>query len=722
MENFTFLQTTPNRKQNFFLFFVLLCTTIAFSQNPYNCNNCSSNDISIQKVELVSATSDGNGGYLPLPSTCNSGDIMNGYLKVTLDQNATTRYGIQISADIYVNGVYNSPINFETCNTFNSGTYNLYIPLVGSPISWTCGTSLSLRNIFIGWGNSAGNNVCNLGNCDVGPHCFKYNIDTNFVVITPLSVNFTAVGSCPPNNFAQTYVFNGSTTSGGVTPYSYSWIITKNGNPIPGSPFSGSLLTLDFSNLGGAGSYSVTLQVTDSNSPPTVSTNTQVINVGSCCVPSATCNLSPIVANSCSIPPAFTNPLDVFTFESCGKIATITSSDSGDLIVCGDGNGADFNRTYTLYYDGVPFQTCVQNIKINDNTPPTFTAPANTTIYADAQCNYDASVQVVGDVTDEADNCSTGLQATYTDSVADGACQGSHIITRTWALVDNCGNQAATQTQTITVLDNIAPTFTAPANTTIYADAQCNYDASVQVVGDVTDEADNCSTGLQATYTDSVADGACQGSHIITRTWSLVDNCGNQAATQTQTITVLDNIAPTFTAPANTTIYADAQCNYDASVQVVGDVTDEADNCSTGLQATYTDSVADGACQGSHIITRTWALVDNCGNQAATQTQTITVLDNIAPTFTAPANTTIYADAQCNYDASVQVVGDVTDEADNCSTGLQATYTDSVADGACQGSHIITRTWSLVDNCGNQAATQTQTITVLDNIAPTFTA
>ncbi|SHJ13530.1 gliding motility-associated C-terminal domain-containing protein, partial [Flavobacterium terrae] len=378
-------------------------------------------------------------------------------------------------------------------------------------------------------------------------------------------------------------------------------------------------------------------------------------------------------------------------------------------------------RTWSLVDNcGNQAATQTQTITVLDNIAPTFTAPANTTIYADAQCNYDASVQVVGDVTDEADNCSTGLQATYTDSVADGACQGSHIITRTWALVDNCGNQAATQTQTITVLDNIAPTFTAPANTTIYADAQCNYDASVQVVGDVTDEADNCSTGLQATYTDSVADGACQGSHIITRTWSLVDNCGNQAATQTQTITVLDNIAPTFTAPANTTIYADAQCNYDASVQVVGDVTDEADNCSTGLQATYTDSVADGACQGSHIITRTWSLVDNCGNQAATQTQTITVLDNIAPTFTAPANTTIYADAQCNYDASVQVVGDVTDEADNCSTGLQATYTDSVADGACQGSHIITRTWSLVDNCGNQAATQTQTITVLDNIAPTL--
>ncbi|WP_264521018.1 hypothetical protein [Flavobacterium sp. N1994] len=60
--------------------------------------------------------------------------------------------------------------------------------------------------------------------------------------------------------------------------------------------------------------------------------------------------------------------------------------------------------------------------------------------------------------------------------------------------------------------------------------------------------------------------------------------------------------------------------------------------CSSDLQATFTDSVANGQCAGSKIITRTWTLVDACGNAAAPQTQTITVTDNIAPTFTAPAN------------------------------------------------------------------------------------
>ncbi|WP_264521012.1 hypothetical protein [Flavobacterium sp. N1994] len=145
-------------------------------------------------------------------------------------------------------------------------------------------------------------------------------------------------------------------------------------------------------------------------------------------------------------------------------------------------------------------------------------------------------------------------------------------------------------------------------------------------------------------------------------------------APQTQTITVTDNIAPTFTAPANTEIFTTADCTFDASVALTGDVTNEADNCSSDLQATFNDSVANGQCAGSKIITRTWTLVDACGNAAAPQTQTITVTDNIAPTFTAPANTEIFTTADCTFDASVALNGDVTNEADNCSSDLQATF------------------------------------------------
>jgi hypothetical protein len=203
--------------------------------------------------------------------------------------------------------------------------------------------------------------------------------------------------------------------------------------------------------------------------------------------------------------------------------------------------------------------------------------------------------------------------------------------------MDNCSNAAADQVQTITVKDNLPPTFTRPANITIYTDATCGYNASIGATGDVTNETDNCSAGIQATYSDATVNGACEGSKIITRTWHLVDNCGNTAADQVQTITVLDNIPPTFTRPADITIYRNASCSYTASLIATGDVIDEHDNCSTGINAAFSDvTTVLNTCTTE--IKRTWSLVDNCGNAAANQVQTITITDNTPPVLADPPN------------------------------------------------------------------------------------
>ncbi|TBV25835.1 gliding motility-associated C-terminal domain-containing protein, partial [Meridianimaribacter sp. CL38] len=344
-------------------------------------------------------------------------------------------------------------------------------------------------------------------------------------------------------------------------------------------------------------------------------------------------------------------------------------------------------------------------INVVDTTAPTFTVPADVTI----ECDQDANdLTLTGDVTDEADNCDSGLEATYSDAVADGNCANESVITRTWSLTDDCGN-TATLVQTINVVDTTAPTFTVPADVTI----ECDQDANdLTLTGDVTDEADNCDSGLEATYSDAVADGNCANESVITRTWSLTDDCGN-TATLVQTINVVDTTAPTFTVPADVTI----ECDQDANdLTLTGDVTDEADNCDSGLEATYSDAVADGNCANESVITRTWSVTDDCGN-TATLVQTINIVDTTAPTFTVPADVTI----ECDQDANdLTLTGDVTDEADNCDSGLEATYSDAVADGNCANESVITRTWSVTDDCGN-TATLVQTINVVDTTAPTFT-
>ncbi len=429
--------------------------------------------------------------------------------------------------------------------------------------------------------------------------------------------------------------------------------------------------------------------------------------------------LSGVPANQTVQCNAVPMPATVTATDNCPALGAVNYSQVKTDGSC-PGNYT-LSRTWTVKDASGNLTSATQIITVIDTEAPTFTRPADVTLFKDAACSVDASPSgAAGDVTDESDNCSAGLNATYSDVVVNN-CEGTYTITRTWSLVDNCGNAAATQVQTITVKDNTAPTFTRPADVILYKDASCAVnDTPTGAAGDVTNESDNCSTGLNATYSDVVVNN-CEGTYTITRTWSLVDNCGNAAATQVQTITVKDNTAPTFTRPADITIYTDANCSYDASLAKTGDVTNEADNCSSGIEATYSDVVTAGSCQGTHVITRTWSLVDNCGNAAATQVQTITVKDNTAPTFTRPADITIYTDASCSYDASLAKTGDATNEADNCSTGIEATYSDVVTAGSCQGTHVITRTWSLVDKCGNAAATQVQTITVADNTAPIVT-
>ncbi|MEO5946085.1 MAG: reprolysin-like metallopeptidase [Chitinophagaceae bacterium] len=281
--------------------------------------------------------------------------------------------------------------------------------------------------------------------------------------------------------------------------------------------------------------------------------------------------------------------------------------------------------------DNIFFDISNANFTVGDNTKPTFTVPADKIIAKNASCGYDASLTITGDVTDENDNCSSGLNATYVDNIVPGTCTGETKITRTWTLTDACLNSTV-KVQTITVKDITPPTFTVPADKIIFKDATCGYDASVAITGDVTDENDNCNSGLNATYIDNIGPGACTGETKITRTWTLTDACLNSTV-KVQTITVKDITKPTFTVPPAITIYKDANCNHDASVAATGDVTDEKDNCDNNLDATFTDVETLGTCIGNLTITRTWRLVDGCGN-ATVKVQLITVEDKMGPEIT----------------------------------------------------------------------------------------
>lgn len=132
---------------------------------------------------------------------------------------------------------------------------------------------------------------------------------------------------------------------------------------------------------------------------------------------------------------------------------------------------------------------------------------------------------------------------------------------------------------------------------------------------------DNCDQNTLITYTEVEPVFDCASDTILTRTWSVIDDCGNQTEL-TQNIILRDTTPPTFTVPDDVELI----CGFSKDeLFYVGDVTDEADNCVGNLEAVYTDDLGGLlGCEGT--IERIWTLSDNCGNTTV-KTQIITVIN-----------------------------------------------------------------------------------------------
>ncbi|MGM0480047.1 MAG: PKD domain-containing protein, partial [Bacteroidota bacterium] len=179
--------------------------------------------------------------------------------------------------------------------------------------------------------------------------------------------------------------------------------------------------------------------------------------------------------------------------------------------------------------------SAVQTIVVWDTTNPTATAPAAATY----QCIGNVSVADVNDVTGVSDNCTANPTVTHVGDVSDNnTCP--EIIARTYRVEDECGNFIEVD-QTITVDDDIAPTASNPATTTV----QCASDVPATDPAVVTDEADNCTTTPTVTFLSETTDNNVCNGEQLTRTYEIADDCGN-TTTVTHTI-IIDAYTPTFT-------------------------------------------------------------------------------------------------------------------------------------------------------------------------------
>jgi len=331
--------------------------------------------------------------------------------------------------------------------------------------------------------------------------------------------------------------------------------------------------------------------------------------------------------------------------------------------------------------------TAAQTVTVVDTTPPDVTAPANLIVEAAGPTTPVAlSTPTVSDLVDPSPS--------VTNDSPVGGLFPVGVTVVTWTATDSEGN-AATATQTVTVLDTTAPNLSPPADVL----AEATGVTTVVALGSpfVSDLVD-----LSPTISNDAPLGDLFPVGVTVVTWTATDSEGN-AATATQTVTVVDTTPPDVTAPANLIVEATGVTTVVAlGSPTVNDLVDPSPIVSNDAP------LGDLFPVGVTVVT--WTAVDSEGN-AATATQTITVVDSPTLNITAPTDLSLEAGAATTF----VVLGAPT------VSDPSTTVTNDAPVGDLFPIGVTVVTWTATDSGGN-SANASQTVTVVDTTAPDVVA
>ncbi|MEZ7877737.1 MAG: hypothetical protein QMB91_03255, partial [Flavobacteriales bacterium] len=286
----------------------------------------------------------------------------------------------------------------------------------------------------------------------------------------------------------------------------------------------------------------------------------------------------------------------------------------------------------------------------------------------------------------------TATIVALTEVRIDGNCIHDYTLFRKWSATD-CAGYESIHEQTITVIDNVAPTLELPVALTVSCD-----------VADSTPFGNAASTDACGESTISVVEsivaGNCSGTYEIHRLFTATDPCLNSTS-GTQIITVIDDVAPVLSLPLDITV--------ECSDNIVLLPATAEDNCSYS-EITVLETTVPGNSIGNYTIARLFSATDACGNTSSA-TQVITVQDTTSPSLIVPSDYT----SECSSD----LVYNDASATDNCGT-TAISVVESTIPGNAAGNYTVVRTFTATDDSGN-ATTLAQTITVEDTTAPELT-
>jgi hypothetical protein len=285
------------------------------------------------------------------------------------------------------------------------------------------------------------------------------------------------------------------------------------------------------------------------------------------------------------------------------------------------------------------------------------------------------------------DLCDDDVTITMSEDTLPGGCPNSYTVMRVYRATDDCGNQAV-ETQTITVIDEVAPLF-GEGNETSFS-YECTESIPV-IEPSATDECGD----VTLTYVDSDASGnTCQS--VFSRVWTATDACGNPS-TFTQVITILDTVAPVISGEPEVS----RPCDDYAGIYVTAN-----DACSDVESITFTESFVSGVCAGT--VLRSYTAVDECGNVSAEFIQVIRLTDEVAPVC---ENAPEAIEVECG--SEIPAYSPIW--TDQCDQDLELTMETFNEVAGC--TNVVTTVYTATDDCDN-TSTVTRVVTIVDTTAP----
>ena len=189
------------------------------------------------------------------------------------------------------------------------------------PITFTCGATLTLTNVYLAWTDASDNRVCPLAFCDIAPKCGK---PVDITITSLLTAKVTATVSCDNSPTGSITV----SPSGGTGPYDIT--ITNSGGTTVASYVD--VTTAQTKTALGGGTY--TVSVTDAANPACTYTTTVTVPTKVCCI-------APPKPTVCETPAGLCGN---------GKVSlTITNAVVGDKYTVTQGTSPNFtyNQTQT---------------------------------------------------------------------------------------------------------------------------------------------------------------------------------------------------------------------------------------------------------------------------------------------------------------------------------------------------------------------------------------